>query len=71
MWPAEKENQPMKLTIEGDTKEIAALVLELQERQFGDVKIQLDSDTIRAQVSAIVREEFLRKGYPGPIIQQN
>ena len=71
MGPSGKEVAPMTLIIEGDTKEITALVLSLQERQFGDVNIQLDSDTIRAQVSAIVREEFLRKGYPGPIIQQN
>lgn len=38
-----KEEEPMKLIIEGDAKEFAALVLELQERQFGDVQIQLDT----------------------------
>lgn len=32
----------MKITIEGDVKEIAALVLELQERQSEDARIQLD-----------------------------
>lgn len=36
MWPAGREVKPMKLTIEGDTKEITALVLALQERRLDE-----------------------------------
>lgn len=36
MGPAGKGVAPMKLTIEGDTKEITALVLALQERRFDE-----------------------------------
>ena len=46
----------MKITIEGDPKEVAALVLELQGRLSGEVAIETDGAMITKSVLKAIRD---------------
>lgn len=45
----------MKITIDGDAKEIAALVLELQGRLSGEVAIETDGEKLTESVLRAIR----------------